>query len=68
VAEGAPDMNELLQNAGLIKVAEDKILVTEIRGPLEDGWKAKVQGSPSKCSRQLRACRRNRPVRLAAQG
>lgn len=38
-----PIMNELLQNAGLIKVAEDKILVTEIRGPLEDGWEAKVQ-------------------------
>jgi hypothetical protein len=37
-------MNELLQNAGLIKVAEDKILVTEIRGPLEDGFEVKVQG------------------------
>jgi hypothetical protein len=38
-----PIMNELLQNAGLAKVAEDKILVNEIRGPLEDGWEAKVQ-------------------------
>jgi hypothetical protein len=39
-----PIINDLLQGAGLIKVAEDKILVTEIRGPLEDGWDAKVQG------------------------
>jgi hypothetical protein len=38
-----PIMNELLQDAGLTKVAEDRILVTEIRGPLEDGWEAKVQ-------------------------
>jgi flavodoxin len=38
-----PIMNELLQDAGLTKVAEDRILVTGIRGPLEDGWEAKVQ-------------------------
>ena len=38
-----PIMNELLQNAGLTKVAEDRILVTGIRGPLENGWEAKVQ-------------------------
>lgn len=28
---------------GLTTVAEDRILVTEIKGPLEDGWEAKVQ-------------------------
>jgi hypothetical protein len=39
-----PIMSELLEEAGLIEVAEDKILVTEIRGPLEEGWEAKVQG------------------------
>lgn len=38
-----PIINELLQNAGLTRIAEDRILVTEIRGPLEDGWEAKVQ-------------------------
>ena len=38
-----PMMNELLQGAGLTKVAEDKILVTEIKGPLEDEWKNKVE-------------------------
>lgn len=38
-----PIMNELLHEAGLTTVAEDRILVTEIKGPLEDGWEAKVQ-------------------------
>ena len=38
-----PIMNELLQNAGLVEVAEDRILVTAIKGPLEDGWEAKVR-------------------------
>lgn len=38
-----PIMNELLQDVGLTRVAEDKILVTGIRGPLEDGWETKVQ-------------------------
>jgi hypothetical protein len=38
-----PIMSELLEDAGLVEVAEDRILVTEIRGPLEDGWEAKVR-------------------------
>jgi menaquinone-dependent protoporphyrinogen IX oxidase len=37
-----PIMNEILQGKGLVKVAEDKILVTGMKGPLEEGWKAKV--------------------------
>jgi hypothetical protein len=37
-----PIMNEILETKGLIKVAEDKILVTGLKGPLEDGWQAKV--------------------------
>lgn len=37
-----PIMNEILQGKGLVNVAEDKILVTEIKGPLEDGWQQKV--------------------------
>jgi hypothetical protein len=35
-------MNELLQGAGLTKIADDKILVSGIKGPLEDGWETKV--------------------------
>jgi menaquinone-dependent protoporphyrinogen IX oxidase len=37
-----PVMNEILQRKGLVEVAEDKLLVTEIKGPLEEGWQHKV--------------------------
>src|SRR5918994_1629135 len=37
-----PIMNEILQGAGLVKVAEDKVLVTGLKGPLEEGWQQKV--------------------------
>jgi hypothetical protein len=37
-----PIMNQLLQGAGLVKVAEDKVLVTGLKGPLEQGWQQKV--------------------------
>ena len=37
-----PIMNELLQGAGLVKVAEDKVLVTGLKGPLEGGRQHKV--------------------------
>jgi len=35
-------MNELLAAKGLTKVAEGAILVTGLKGPLEEGWQAKV--------------------------
>ena len=35
-------MNELLQSKGLVKVGEDKVYVTGLKGPLEDGWEMKV--------------------------
>jgi len=38
-----PIMNEILQDKGLVKVAEDKVLVTAIKGPLEEGWQGKVE-------------------------
>jgi menaquinone-dependent protoporphyrinogen IX oxidase len=37
-----PMMNEILQGAGLVNVAEGKVLVTGMKGPLEDGWQEKV--------------------------
>ena len=37
-----PIMNEILQEKGLVKVAEGKILVTGLKGPLEEGWQKKV--------------------------
>jgi hypothetical protein len=38
-----PVMNELLQGKGLVAVAEDKVYVTGIEGPLEDRWQQKVE-------------------------
>jgi len=37
-----PVMNELLQAKGLTKTAEAAVLVTGIKGPLEEGWQDKV--------------------------
>lgn len=38
-----PIMNELLQTKGMKKIAEEKVLVTSLRGPLEEGWQKKVE-------------------------
>lgn len=38
-----PRMNEVLQAKGLRRVAEGKVYVTGIKGPLEDGWQGKVE-------------------------
>jgi hypothetical protein len=37
-----PIMNGILQGNGLVEVADDKVLVTGLRGPLEEGWQKKV--------------------------
>jgi hypothetical protein len=37
-----PVMNEILQKKNLVKIAEGKILVTGLKGPLEEGWQKKV--------------------------
>jgi hypothetical protein len=38
-----PIMNKLLQEKGLVKLAEGKVLVTGLKGPLEEGWQKKVE-------------------------
>jgi len=38
-----PVMNGILKEKGLVKVAEGKILVTGLKGPLEEGWQKKVE-------------------------
>lgn len=38
-----PIMNEILQGKGLVEVAEDKVQVTGIKGPLEESWQQKVE-------------------------
>ena len=37
-----PIMDEILQAKGLVKVAEGKVQVTGLKGPLEEGWAQKV--------------------------
>ncbi len=38
-----PIMTEILQDKCLVKVAEDKVYVTKLKGPLEEGWQKKVE-------------------------
>ena len=40
-------MNEILQGKGLVKVAEEKVHVTGLKGPLEDGWEITVDAFAS---------------------
>jgi menaquinone-dependent protoporphyrinogen IX oxidase len=48
-----PVMNEILQLKGLVEVAEGTVHVTQIKGPLEEGWQHKVEafvaGIPVAC-------------------
>jgi menaquinone-dependent protoporphyrinogen IX oxidase len=37
-----PVMNEILQGKGMVEVGEEKVYVTGLKGPLEDGWRDKV--------------------------
>ncbi len=37
-----PTMNRILADEGLVEVAEEKVYVTGMKGPLEDGWVQKV--------------------------
>ncbi len=38
-----PIINEILQGKGLVSIAEDKVYVTGLKGPLEEGWQKKVE-------------------------
>jgi len=38
-----PVMNQMLESKGLVKVAEDRVHVTGLKGPLEEGWRKKVE-------------------------
>jgi hypothetical protein len=38
-----PVMNQMLQGKGLVKIAEEKVYVTGMKGPLEEGWQKKVE-------------------------
>jgi menaquinone-dependent protoporphyrinogen IX oxidase len=45
-----PIMNEMLQKKGLVKVAEGKIFVTGIKGPLEANWQKEVEAFVARIS------------------
>jgi hypothetical protein len=38
-----PVMNEILRSKDLVRVAEDKVYVTGLKGPLEEGWQDTVE-------------------------
>lgn len=38
-----PIMNEILDGKGLVRIAEDKVYVTRLKGPLEEDWRNKVE-------------------------
>ena len=42
-----PLMTEALEGKGLVKVAEERVLVTATKGPLEEGWEKKVEAFAS---------------------
>jgi len=48
-----PIMNEILQRKGLAEVAEGKIQVTGIEGPLEEGWQDKVKAFVTRIPTQV---------------
>jgi menaquinone-dependent protoporphyrinogen IX oxidase len=43
-----PVINEVLQEKGLVKVAEGKIFVTGMKGPLEANWQKEVEAFASR--------------------
>jgi menaquinone-dependent protoporphyrinogen IX oxidase len=43
-----PIMNGILQGKGLVKVAEEAVFVTGLKGPLEEGWHQKVKAFVTK--------------------
>ena len=38
-----PAMNQILKDKGLVKVVEDRVHVTGLKGPLEEDWQRKVE-------------------------
>ena len=50
-----PIMNEILEGKGLVKVAEEKVHVTGLKGPLEDGWETSVDAFAAACASLARS-------------
>jgi menaquinone-dependent protoporphyrinogen IX oxidase len=43
-----PIMNEILDGQGLVRIAEEKVHVTGLKGPLEQDWEKKIQAFVAK--------------------
>ncbi|HUC60140.1 MAG TPA: hypothetical protein VMA95_22265, partial [Streptosporangiaceae bacterium] len=50
-----PIMNELLRAKGLRNIAEGTVLVTGLKGPLENGWQDKVTAFADQVTASMRA-------------
>jgi menaquinone-dependent protoporphyrinogen IX oxidase len=50
-----PIMHELLQAHGLVPVAEEKVYVLGLQGPLEDGWEQKVAAYAERVRNEMSA-------------
>jgi menaquinone-dependent protoporphyrinogen IX oxidase len=63
-----PVMNEILEGKGLVEVAEDKVYVTKLKGPLEDGgrrmWRTSRPDCPVQLQVQVESARNRRYDRL----
>jgi len=47
-----PAMNQALEGKGLVKVAADKVFVTGLKGPLEEGWQKKIEDFVARIPRE----------------
>jgi menaquinone-dependent protoporphyrinogen IX oxidase len=45
-----PILNEMLQKKGMVRVADGKIFVTGLKGPLEENWQKQVEAFASQIS------------------
>ena len=57
-----PIMNEILQGKGLVRVAEDRVCVTGLKGPLETGWQDSVHAFADRIPSALPHPADNMPV------
>jgi len=55
-----PIMNEILQEKGFVNIAEEKVYVTGMQGPLEEGWQDKVEAFATRIAASRDAARPTR--------
>lgn len=60
-----PIMNEILERKGLVRIAEAKVVVAGLKGPLEEGWEMTVDAFAAGVSASLE---RGAPARSGPRG